>query len=144
MNAPKSVFCCDVTEPLPWQVVQVFSPLPPLPLHSSHSSYTSTFIFFLHPKAASSKVKSTLINLSAPRRALEPLLEPPPNPPKFENPPPNADPNKTYALRVRPAFDIYSVKGKQYQRLDGVTYEIDSFGYAGDDEGVKYAYKLRL
>ena len=57
---------------------------------------------------------------------------------------PNADPNKTYALRVRPAFDIYSVKGKQYQRLDGVTYEIDSFGYAGDDEGVKYAYKLRL
>lgn len=55
---------------------------------------------------------------------------------------PNANPNLKYALRVRPVFNIYSIKGKQYQRIDGVTYEIDSFGYEGDKKAAKYAYKF--
>lgn len=55
----------------------------------------------------------------------------------------NADPEARYELRVRPVYDQYSVKGKKYQRLDGKTYEIDSFGYPGDEESAKYVYKFR-
>lgn len=57
----------------------------------------------------------------------------------------NYDPNKTYELRVWPVYDIYSIKGKEYTRIDG--YEVatgGSFGYAGDKDRAKTAKKYRI
>lgn len=56
----------------------------------------------------------------------------------------NYDANKTYELRAWPVYDVYSIKGKEYTRIDG--YEVAtgaSFGYSGDKDKAKTAKKYR-